>query len=681
MRRVSLCLLFLAAMAGSAPADGPETGLVSGTSPTPAARAARCHRHDHGRSRREVRRHRGRRHLPLRAAGARQLRRQGCARGHGNGGEDRAGDRGPALRGRPRAQGSRPPRRSPSPPRRRWSTSSTPPQAQTMQGEVGVEVTGENRTFYGVINFMPGVTNEDENTDLASTRPNINGSTWADSTVYIDGVDTTFSRYGGTRVFLPSTATTEVSLESGGLGADYGRTVGSATNVIVKSGTNNYHGAVVYSRTEEKWNSEYDDQPAITRRQTQPAAGRLLRSAPRSRRRPTDDQYETSFGGPIKRDKAWFFVSVNEQNTNQTGKTINGDFVDESGNAEVADRQDQLPARRPSTRWRRAGSTPRSAQLRARAGLRPLHGDAARHLGRALHRELQRVGLLEVLPRGQARRPDLERGQAPRLRRLRCQRGDPHQAAGRRASRPTRPAAPTGPATASAPTSTTTAGTTAGCSTTGSGPTSSRARSSTSPRPTSQAASHELKYGLDAQEVKWESDVQRLNLYSGQGNNLFDAESVTGFIDPRLPLETARSTANNTSCNFLPGQIGACIIQDYFHPRAAERLRIGRHQVDQHRALCPRPLHRRRSLDLQRRRPRREPAPRERHRPRGDGRHHDLAAGLAELRPRGQRPAAHHRLRRALLPPAPAERRQRVPDGSVQRLQRLRATALLLAGD
>ena len=29
-------------------------------------------------------------------------------------------------------------------------------------------------------------------------------------------------------------------------------------------------------------------------------------------------------------------------------------------------------------------------------------------------------------------------------------------------------------------------------------------------------ANHELKYGLDAQEVKWESDVQRLNLYSGR---------------------------------------------------------------------------------------------------------------------------------------------------------------------
>ena len=66
---------------------------------------------------------------------------------------------------------SRPRRPSPSPRKRRWSTSSTSASAQTMQSEVGVEVTGENRTFYGVVNFMPGVTNEDENADLSSTRP------------------------------------------------------------------------------------------------------------------------------------------------------------------------------------------------------------------------------------------------------------------------------------------------------------------------------------------------------------------------------------------------------------------------------------------------------------------------------------------------------------------------------
>ena len=58
------------------------------------------------------------------------------------------------------------------------------------------------------------------------------------------------SQGGGTRVFLPTTALTEVNLEAGGGGAEYGRNVGSHTNLIVKSGTNKFHGDFngVYSK-------------------------------------------------------------------------------------------------------------------------------------------------------------------------------------------------------------------------------------------------------------------------------------------------------------------------------------------------------------------------------------------------------------------------------------------------
>src|SRR6185503_14553278 len=81
--------------------------------------------------------------------------------------------------------------------------------------------------------------------------------------VYIDGVDTTFSRLGGSRVILPTTATTEVSMEAGGAGAEYGRAVGSSTNVIVKSGTNNFHGEVVGLYADQGWYGEYEDHPVL----------------------------------------------------------------------------------------------------------------------------------------------------------------------------------------------------------------------------------------------------------------------------------------------------------------------------------------------------------------------------------------------------------------------------------
>jgi hypothetical protein len=206
----------------------------------------------------------------------------------------------------------------------------------TMPSEVGVQVTGENRSYYGVINFMPGVTNDAENVDLSSARPNINGATWADSTVYIDGVDTTVSRNGGTRVFLATSTMIEVSLESGGLTADYGRTVGSAANVIVKSGTNTFHGDALLQATEERWNSEYDLHPELETLVFVPARQPRDFFVRTPEEKENDDRgYEISLGGPLERDVAWFFVSAAQGSTNQSAKTLNGDFFDESGHAEA----------------------------------------------------------------------------------------------------------------------------------------------------------------------------------------------------------------------------------------------------------------------------------------------------------------------------------------------------------
>ena len=72
---------------------------------------------------------------------------------------------------------------------------------------------------------------------------------------------------------------------------------------------------------------------------------------------------------------------------------------------------------------------------------------------------------------------------------------------------------------------------------------------------------HELKYGLDFQEVEWKSDVRRPNLYSGQGNNLFSATSTTGYINPADPSQPAAPTA---ATSWSAG--ASCILQDYNHP-------------------------------------------------------------------------------------------------------------------
>ena len=63
----------------------------------------------------------------------------------------------------------------------------------TVQAETVGEVAAVFRGIYGAINALPGVTNDQESLDLSSSRPSFNGSSWIESAVFVDGVDTTFT--------------------------------------------------------------------------------------------------------------------------------------------------------------------------------------------------------------------------------------------------------------------------------------------------------------------------------------------------------------------------------------------------------------------------------------------------------------------------------------------------------
>ncbi len=215
----------------------------------------------------------------------------------------------------------------------------------TMKGETAGEISTTVRSFYGALQVLPGVTNDVESTDLSSSRPNVNGALWQESSVYVDGVDATFAlQGGGTRVFLPSTALTEVNMEAGGGGAEYGRNVGSHTNLIVKSGTNKFHGDFngIYSNL--SWNENYDPQPilgedpllinhyvdqGLTTAEAKEAAANFVVFTP-GEREGDEINLEASLGGPIVRERAWFFLSRGEVSTNQRDKTLDGQIFNNS---------------------------------------------------------------------------------------------------------------------------------------------------------------------------------------------------------------------------------------------------------------------------------------------------------------------------------------------------------------
>lgn len=124
--------------------------------------------------------------------------------------------------------------------------------------------------------------------------------------VTIDGVDTNDDVVGGPIQNISQDAIREFQIATNRFSARLGRSGSSVINVITKSGTNELHGSgSFYFR-----DSSLQGLPATF--------DRSLDQAP-----PFDrQQYAFTLGGPIKRDRAWFFGSF--ENRNQDGVVLVG---------------------------------------------------------------------------------------------------------------------------------------------------------------------------------------------------------------------------------------------------------------------------------------------------------------------------------------------------------------------
>ncbi len=181
----------------------------------------------------------------------------------------------------------------------------------SMKPEVTENVAFQSRFYAATIRALPGVVNQSQR----DTLPAVNGGIHIETQVLIEGVDTSNTRRGGeARVIMPASALSETRLETMGFGAEYGRATGGIINSTVKTGTNNFHGDFLYVGQNPKWRAE--DQFQLER---------------------PDDQinsYEASLGGPILRQKAWFFAAYAEMTENLLDQLASGDVVDNSRTSE-----------------------------------------------------------------------------------------------------------------------------------------------------------------------------------------------------------------------------------------------------------------------------------------------------------------------------------------------------------
>jgi len=182
------------------------------------------------------------------------------------------------------------------------------PILQTDRADVGAKLEnrqvvdlplGNNRNFQNLINLVPGATrahrvhSEFFNAqDSLSTE--VNGQTRLFNNLQIEGVDDN-ERTGLLQIYIPpAEAIQTVDVSTSNYTAEFGRAGGAVTNVILKSGTNNLHGAAYeFNRISALAAVPFFQNTAIT-----PKAST------------TYNYYGGNVGGPIIKNKFFFFGDI-----------------------------------------------------------------------------------------------------------------------------------------------------------------------------------------------------------------------------------------------------------------------------------------------------------------------------------------------------------------------------------
>jgi carboxypeptidase family protein/TonB-dependent receptor-like protein len=156
------------------------------------------------------------------------------------------------------------------------------------------------RNFQTLINLVPGATpgvfqNAIADTPERGLSTNINGTNRNNNNTRVDGAADVFVWLPHHAVYIPPAETIqEVNISTNNFDPEQGMTGGAAITVITKSGSNQFHGVLF----------EYHEDQALRARQFFETQA----NEPRKGKSILNDMGGT-FGGPIKKDKLFFFGS------------------------------------------------------------------------------------------------------------------------------------------------------------------------------------------------------------------------------------------------------------------------------------------------------------------------------------------------------------------------------------
>ncbi|MGH9764752.1 MAG: carboxypeptidase regulatory-like domain-containing protein, partial [Blastocatellia bacterium] len=180
---------------------------------------------------------------------------------------------------------------------------STSSLGQVINGRDIVELPLNGRNFTQLATLTPGVTrgtlggNADGSQgnaetfrqgDTGSAALSVNGLREQNNNFQLDGIDNNESIVNTIVFFPPVEALQEFKVITNVAPAEFGRAGGAVVNAVIKSGTNGFHG----SAFEFIRNSALDARPAFS-----PTKPVFIRN-----------QFGFTFGGPIVKDKTFFFM-------------------------------------------------------------------------------------------------------------------------------------------------------------------------------------------------------------------------------------------------------------------------------------------------------------------------------------------------------------------------------------
>jgi hypothetical protein len=142
--------------------------------------------------------------------------------------------------------------------------------------------------------LVPGVGGIAGQGQAQNQSVSINGSRANANNYQLDGGDNHDPYFNTPTVFPSPDALEEFSIQTNSYAADRGRNAGAFMSAVTKSGTNEFHGTLFHFLRNDKLN----------------ARNFFAREVPPFKR----NQYGATFGGPIKRDRTFFFFSWQRTN-------------------------------------------------------------------------------------------------------------------------------------------------------------------------------------------------------------------------------------------------------------------------------------------------------------------------------------------------------------------------------